>query len=61
MANHPALSPGRVAVCPDNDVTREMDNKRIQWNADDMIKNRPALSRWHPDFESEFEAFSRGG
>lgn len=44
-------------ICPDNDVTREMDEKRIQWAADDLIKNRPALSRWHPDFAEAFEAF----
>ncbi|MFN3231196.1 MAG: SDR family NAD(P)-dependent oxidoreductase [Alphaproteobacteria bacterium] len=46
-------------LCPDNDVTREMDQKRIQWNADDLIKNRPALSRWHPDFEAAFAAYMK--
>lgn len=46
-------------LCPDNDVTREMDEKRIQWGADDLIKNRPALSRWHPDFEADFAAFMK--
>ena len=45
-------------LCPDNDTPRELDEKRIQWNADDLIKNRPALSRWHPDFESEYNAFT---
>jgi NAD(P)-dependent dehydrogenase (short-subunit alcohol dehydrogenase family) len=44
-------------LCPDNAVTREMDNRRIQWAADDLIKNRPALSRWHPDYAGAFEAF----
>lgn len=44
-------------LCPDNDVTPEMDAKRIQWYADDLIKNRPALSRWHGDYEEEFAAF----
>jgi NAD(P)-dependent dehydrogenase (short-subunit alcohol dehydrogenase family) len=44
-------------LCPDNDVTRETDEKRIQWSADDLIKNRPALSRWHPDFEAAFAKF----
>lgn len=44
-------------LCPDNDVTRETDERRIQWSADDLIKNRPALSRWHPDFEAEFAKF----
>lgn len=41
-------------ICPDNTVTSEMDAKRIQWSADDMIKNRPALSRWHPDWKEKF-------
>ncbi|MEJ0023638.1 MAG: SDR family NAD(P)-dependent oxidoreductase [Alphaproteobacteria bacterium] len=44
-------------LCPDNDVTRAMDEKRIQWNADDLIKNRPALSRWHPDYEAAFAKY----
>lgn len=41
-------------LCPDNDVTRAMDEKRIRWAADDIIRNRPALSRWHPAWESAF-------
>ena len=28
------------------------DEKRIQF-ADDIIKNRPAMSRWHPDYQEE--------
>jgi NAD(P)-dependent dehydrogenase (short-subunit alcohol dehydrogenase family) len=44
-------------LCPDNDVTRKMDEKRILWNTLDMIQNRPALSRWHPDYEAAFAAF----
>lgn len=44
-------------ICPDNDVSREMDERRIQWYADDLIKNRPPLSRWHPDFSEEFSSF----
>ncbi len=44
-------------LCPDNDVTREMDEKRMQWAADDLILDRPALSRWHPDFKAAFEDF----
>lgn len=47
-------------ICPDNEATREIDEKRIQWNADDIIKNRPALSRWHPDFKDQFEDWMRG-
>ncbi|MBR7620203.1 SDR family NAD(P)-dependent oxidoreductase [Phenylobacterium sp. 20VBR1] len=44
-------------LCPDNDVTREMDEKRVRWAADDLIANRPALSRWHPDYKAAFETF----
>ncbi|MEO1552377.1 MAG: SDR family NAD(P)-dependent oxidoreductase [Pseudomonadota bacterium] len=44
-------------LCPDNETPRPLDEKRIQWTADDIIKNRPALSRWHPDYETEFKAF----
>jgi hypothetical protein len=44
-------------LCPDNEVTREIDNKRISWAALDIIKNRPALSRWHSGYKAEFEAF----
>ena len=41
-------------LCPDNEVTSEMDTRRIQWSADDMIHNRPALSRWHPAWAEKF-------
>ncbi|MCG6858813.1 MAG: SDR family NAD(P)-dependent oxidoreductase [Salaquimonas sp.] len=44
-------------LCPDNDVTRELDEKRIAWMAGDVIENRPALSRWHPDWAEKFKAF----
>jgi NAD(P)-dependent dehydrogenase (short-subunit alcohol dehydrogenase family) len=44
-------------LCPDNEVTREIDNKRITWAAQDITQNRPALSRWHPDYKAEFERF----
>ena len=46
-------------ICPDNDVTTAMDNARVRWNTDDIVKNRPALSRWHPDFEAEFAQYMR--
>lgn len=37
-------------ICPDDEVTAEMDTKRILWAAQDITENRPPLSRWHPDF-----------
>jgi phenylpropionate dioxygenase-like ring-hydroxylating dioxygenase large terminal subunit len=46
-------------LCPDNDVTRSMDERRMQWGADDLIKNRPALSRWHTDYKTAFDAFMK--
>ena len=46
-------------LCPDNETNREIDEKRIQWAADDIIKNRPAMSRWHPGYQEEFEAFMK--
>lgn len=47
-------------LCPDNDVTREMDEKRIRWAADDIVRNRPALSRWHPAWEAAFRDWMAG-
>jgi hypothetical protein len=29
----------------------------MQWQADDLIKNRPALSRWHPEFLEAYQRF----
>jgi NAD(P)-dependent dehydrogenase (short-subunit alcohol dehydrogenase family) len=43
-------------ICPDNDVDRVTDNKRMQWAMGDLTENRPALSRWHPDYEATFAA-----
>ena len=40
-------------VCPDGEVTTEIDNKRILWAAEDITENRPALSRWHPDYAGQ--------
>ncbi|MBV9860918.1 MAG: hypothetical protein JO267_02095 [Alphaproteobacteria bacterium] len=42
---------------PDNGLTTDVDSRRILWGAEDMIRNRPALSRWHPDYADAFAAF----
>ena len=47
-------------LCPDNDVPRRLDERRILWAAGDIVENRPALSRWHPDFAQAFAAFVEG-
>jgi NAD(P)-dependent dehydrogenase (short-subunit alcohol dehydrogenase family) len=44
-------------LCPDNDVSRALDERRILWAAGDIVENRPALSRWHPDFAEPFATF----
>ncbi|SPH24722.1 1-deoxy-11-beta-hydroxypentalenate dehydrogenase [Defluviimonas aquaemixtae] len=43
-------------ICPDNEVTPQMDVKRILWAAGDMTENRPPLSRWHPDWADIFKS-----
>ena len=47
-------------LCPDNDVDRATDEKRMAWAMGDVIENRPALSRWHPDFKDAFARFMAG-
>ncbi|WP_421762214.1 SDR family NAD(P)-dependent oxidoreductase [Devosia sp.] len=44
-------------LCPDGETPRETDEKRIYWNAMDIIANRPALSRWHKDHKQAFAEF----
>src|SRR5580704_7725965 len=44
-------------LCPDNDVPRKLDERRILWAASDIIENRPALSRWHKDYAETFATF----
>ncbi len=44
-------------LCPDNDVDRALDEKRIAWAVGDIIENRPPLSRWHPDYAGSFTAY----
>ena len=44
-------------LCPDNDVPRSLDERRILWAAQDIIENRPPLSRWHKDWAERFKAW----
>jgi NAD(P)-dependent dehydrogenase (short-subunit alcohol dehydrogenase family) len=44
-------------LCPDNEVTRAMDNARMTWAMQDLTLNRPPLSRWHPDYAHAFAEF----
>ncbi|MEE7494005.1 SDR family NAD(P)-dependent oxidoreductase [Methylobacterium oryzae] len=47
-------------LCPDNETTRAQDAKRIAWAAGDIVENRPALSRWHPDYAEAFKRSMEG-
>lgn len=47
-------------LCPDNDVPRALDEKRMLWAAGDIVENRPPLSRWHPDYADAFKKFVEG-
>lgn len=48
---------GFFILCPDDETPNETDHKRIVWNALDIVRDRPALSRWHPDHKDDFAAF----
>ncbi|OOF94918.1 hypothetical protein ASPCADRAFT_208569 [Aspergillus carbonarius ITEM 5010] len=40
-------------ICPDNEVTEDLDRRRIAWAAGDMVHGRPALSRWRADWKEK--------
>jgi NAD(P)-dependent dehydrogenase (short-subunit alcohol dehydrogenase family) len=46
-------------LCPDNEVDRATDERRMLWAMGDIVENRPALSRWHPDHGQAFAAYMR--
>lgn len=48
-------------LCPDNDVDKTRDNRRAEWAVGDITENRPALSRWHPDYADAFARFEATG
>lgn len=41
-------------ICPDNEVDRETDDIRMTWAMNDIVENRPPLSRWHPEYKEKF-------
>ena len=40
-------------LCPDNDVTEDLDKRRITWGYGDIIHGRPPLSRWRGDWKEK--------
>jgi NAD(P)-dependent dehydrogenase (short-subunit alcohol dehydrogenase family) len=54
------MSEGRFyIICPDNDVSEEMDKKRMLWDRLDLVEGRPPLTRWREDYEKEAEEWMR--
>mmetsp|Transcript_15701 Transcript_15701/g.24894 ORF Transcript_15701/g.24894 Transcript_15701/m.24894 type:complete len:108 (-) Transcript_15701:8-331(-) len=44
-------------ICPDNEVSVELDNLRFTWTMQDITEDRAPLSRWHPDYKDKFTQF----
>ncbi|OFC69383.1 SDR family NAD(P)-dependent oxidoreductase [Alteromonas confluentis] len=42
----------------DKETTRSLDMARITWHYQDIIQNRPPLSRWHQQYKSDFVEFA---
>jgi NAD(P)-dependent dehydrogenase (short-subunit alcohol dehydrogenase family) len=42
-------------LCPDNETSRALDERRMAWAIGDIIDNRPPLSRWHKDYADAFK------
>lgn len=47
-------------LTPDNEVTPDIDARRMGWSAGDIVENRPALSRWHADWKTDFANWMKG-
>jgi len=48
-------------VVPDNETPPLLDSLRMRWAAEDVPENRPALSRWHPEWKARYEEYIRDG
>ncbi|GKT57257.1 short-chain dehydrogenase/reductase [Colletotrichum tofieldiae] len=44
-------------LCPDNEVTEELDRKRMLWSVGDVVEGRPPLSRWREDYKEAAQAW----
>jgi NAD(P)-dependent dehydrogenase (short-subunit alcohol dehydrogenase family) len=40
-------------LCPDNDVTEDLDKRRMLWGVGDVVYERQPLSRWREDSKEE--------
>lgn len=46
-------------ICPDNEVTEDMDKKRMAWSAGDAVNGRPPLSRWREEYKEQAAEFMK--
>lgn len=42
-------------LCPDDQVTEELDRKRMLWGASDAIEGRPPLTRWRDEWKGKHQ------
>jgi NAD(P)-dependent dehydrogenase (short-subunit alcohol dehydrogenase family) len=40
-------------ICPDNEVTQDVDKQRVIWTAGDIAHGRQPLSRWRNEYKEE--------
>lgn len=40
-------------ICPDNDVSEELDKKRMLYAMAEIVQGKPPLSRWREDYKEE--------
>ncbi|KAI8808580.1 hypothetical protein BJ742DRAFT_807872 [Cladochytrium replicatum] len=44
-------------ICPDNEVSVELDKARMTWTMQDITEDRVPLSRWDPEYADGFKKF----
>lgn len=44
-------------ICPDNEVDSHTDKVRMTWAMQDITEDRAPLSRWHPEWDSEYKKY----
>ena len=42
-------------ICPDNDVTEDLDRRRMMWSVGDVVEGRPPLTRWREEWKEKAE------
>lgn len=47
-------------ICPDNDVSEEVDRRRMEWAVGDVVEGRLPLSRWREKCRGEAEGWIAG-